>query len=97
MKISAVDQATAGEVEFPLTISVQDSRRNILKMRLQLSPDALSIRHRGRSTITCDTSGYLSCSRRSWLLSEWPLAPSQTRRERMLPCASAILESAAPS
>jgi hypothetical protein len=37
-EISAADQATAGEVEFPLTIAVQDSRGNILKMRLQLSP-----------------------------------------------------------
>ena len=37
-EISAVDQGTASEVEFPLTIAVQDSRGNILKMRLQLSP-----------------------------------------------------------
>src|SRR2546430_14446236 len=37
-EVTAVDQATAGEVEFPLTIGVQDSRGNILKMRLQLSP-----------------------------------------------------------
>jgi len=52
-EISAVDQATAGEVEFPLTIAVQDSRGNILKMRLQLSPrralysSSRSIYHRG--------------------------------------------------
>jgi len=35
---TAINQATAGEVEFPLTIAVQDSRGNILKMRLQLEP-----------------------------------------------------------
>jgi hypothetical protein len=33
---NAVDQTAAGEVEFPLTIRVEDAKGNILKMRLQL-------------------------------------------------------------
>jgi hypothetical protein len=34
--------------------------------------------------------------RRSPLCSEWPLESSQPKSERMLPCARAMLESAAP-
>ena len=42
---TAVAPRPGGEVEFPLTINVQDAKRNILKMRLQLAvvkPEPLS-------------------------------------------------------
>jgi hypothetical protein len=35
---TGVDHTAAGEVEFPLTIRVEDAKGNILKMRLQLEP-----------------------------------------------------------
>jgi hypothetical protein len=33
---SAIDQIAAGAVEFPLTITVEDAKGNVLKMRLQV-------------------------------------------------------------